>query len=142
MPFKVSLPVRLGVLVAGTLLPLIVFAGAIVYQNHIEKREEALARVMQLVRSTRLILDSEVKNMTAGLQVLALSRALQSDDFEGFRRNAEAFLTQFSESQSIVIGDREGRQVFDTRVAGGKFLPVRTTRAGIGEVFKTRRPAY
>ena len=44
---------------------------------------------MQLVRSTRLILDSEVKAMTAGLQVLALSAALQRDDFEQFRRNAE-----------------------------------------------------
>jgi two-component sensor histidine kinase len=142
MPFKVSLPVRLGVLVAGTLLPLILFAGVIVYQNHVERREEAFARVMQLVRSARLVLDSEVRSMTAGLQVLALSGSLQSDDFEGFRRNAEAFLTQFSENQSIVIGDREGRQIFDTRVAGGKLLPVRTARAGTGEVFKTRRPAY
>jgi two-component sensor histidine kinase len=139
---KFSLPVRLGVLVAGTLLPLIVFAGGIVYQNHNERREEAFARVLQLVRSTRLILDSEVKSMTAGLQVLALSRALQNDDFESFRRNAEAFLTQFPESQSIVVADREGRQVFDTRVAGGKLLPVRATRARAGEVFKTRRPSY
>ena len=114
---KFSLPVRLGVLVAGTLLPLIVFAGVIVYQNHIERREEAFARVLQLVRSTRLILDSEVKAMTAGLQVLALSAALQRDDFEQFRRNAESFLTQFPENQSIVVGDRDGRQVFDTRIA-------------------------
>jgi two-component sensor histidine kinase len=136
------MPVRLGVLVAGTLLPLIVFAGATVYQNHVERREEVFARVLQLVRSTRLILDSEVKSLTTGLQVLALSRALQSDDFEGFRRNADAFLTQFSESQSIVIADRDGRQVFDTRIAGGKLLPVRTARVGTGEVFKTRRPAY
>jgi two-component sensor histidine kinase len=134
--------VRLGVLVAGTLLPLIIFAGVIVYQNHTERREEVFARVLQLVRSTRLILDAEVKSMTTGLQVLALSRALQADDFEGFRRNAEAFLAQFSENQSIVIADREGRQVFDTRVASGKLLPVRATREGAGEVFKTLRPAY
>src|SRR5262245_16030080 len=142
MPFKVSLPVRLGVLVAGTLLPLIVFAGVIVYQNHVDKREETFARVLQLVRSTRLILDSEIKSMTTGLQVLALSRALQNDDFEGFRRNAEAFLTQFSENQPIVIADRDGRVGFDTRVATGKLLPMRAARAGTGEVFKTGRPAY
>ena len=61
MASKISLPVRLGVLVAGTLLPLIIFAGVIVYQHHVEKREEAFDRVMQLVRSTRLILDSEVR---------------------------------------------------------------------------------
>ena len=139
---KFSLPVRLGLLVAGTLLPLIAFAGVIVYQHHNERREEAFARVMQLVRSTRLILDSEVKSMTAGLQVLALSPALQRDDFENFRRNAEAFLSQFPETQTVVIADRDGRQVFDTRAAPGKLLPLRTARTGAGEVFQTRRPAY
>ena len=139
---KFSLPVRLGLLVAGTVLPLIVFAGAIVYQHHDENREAAFARVMQLVRSTRLILDSEVKSMTAGLQVLALSAALQRDDFENFRRNAEAFLSQFPENQMIAIADRDGRQVFNTRSARGEALPVRATHAGAGEVFQTRRPAY
>ena len=142
MASKISLPVRLGVLVAGTLLPLIIFAGVIVYQNHVERRDDAFERVMQLVRSTRLILDSEVKAMTAGLQVLALSAALQRDDFEQFRRNAKSFLTQFPENQSIVIADRDGRQVFDTRAAPGGVLPARTSRAGTGEVFKTRKPAY
>ena len=42
MALKVSLPVRLGVLVAGTLLPLIAFAAVIVYQHHAENREAAL----------------------------------------------------------------------------------------------------
>src|SRR5262245_26698715 len=142
MSSKFSLPVRLGLLVAGTLLPLIVFAGVIVYQHYVERREEAFTRVLELVRSTRLILDSEVQNMTAGLQVLALSTALQRDDFESFRRDAEAFLTQFPENQSIVVGDRDGRVVFDTRAPVGAALPVRSTRTGAGEVFKTRRPAY
>jgi two-component sensor histidine kinase len=139
---KYSLPVRLGVLVAGTLLPLIVFAGGLVYQHHAENREAVFARVMQLVRSTRLILDSEVKSMTAGLQVLALSNALRRDDFETFRGNAEAFLSQFPGSQTIVIADRDGRQVFNTRAARGEALPLRATQSGTGEVFETRRPAY
>jgi two-component sensor histidine kinase len=142
MASKISLPVRLGVLVAGTLLPLILFAAVIVYQHHSERREETFARVLQLVHSMRSILDGEVRSMTAGLQVLALSSALQRDDFESFRRSAEAFLTQFPENQSIVVADRDGRLVFDTRTAAGTALPVRTTRAGMGEVFKTRRPAY
>src|ERR1700754_400359 len=142
MSSKISLPVRLGVLVAGTLLPLIIFAGVIVYRHHTEKREEVFDRVMQLVRSTRLILDSEVRATTAGLQVLELSAALQRDDFDQFRRNAESFLTQFPESHSIVVGDRGGRVVFDTWNTPGRALPVRTTRLGTGDVFKTRRPSY
>jgi hypothetical protein len=54
---RISLPVRLGLLVAGSVLPLIVFTEAIVYQNHVQAREAAFDRVLQLVRSTRVILD-------------------------------------------------------------------------------------
>ena len=142
MASKISLPVRLGVLVAGTLLPLIMFAGVLVYQHHSERRDEAFARVAQLVRSTRLLLDSEVKVMTTGLQVLALSAALQRGDFEIFRQNVRAFLAQSSENQAIVIADRDGRQVFSSRAARGEIMPVHATRFGTGEVFQTRRPAY
>ena len=129
---KFSLPVRLGVLVAGTVLPSDPFAGVIVYQHHIEEREAAFARVLQLVRSTRLILDSEVKSMTAGLQVLALSAALQRDDFENFRRNAEAFLSQFPEARrSWSPTARAGRCSTRARRAA---RPCRCAR-------RTRRPA-
>jgi two-component sensor histidine kinase len=80
--------------------------------------------------------------MTAGLQVLALSQALQRGDFEAFRHDAEAFLTRFSDHQTIVVADREGRQVFNTRATRGQALPVRAMRAGTGQVFETRRPVY
>ncbi len=89
---KLSLRFRLGLLVAGTALPLIGFAAAVVYRHHIEKREEAFHQVLQLVRSTRLILDSETHRIVAGLQVLALSPALQTGDFEAFRTNADVRL--------------------------------------------------
>lgn len=139
---RLSLPIRLGLLVAGSVLPLIVFTGVIVYQNHMAAREVAFNRVLDLVRSTRLILDSEVKSITSGLQVLALSQALQRDDFEGFRRNAESFLSQFSDHQIIVVADRNGRQVFNSRAHQGDNLPARAMRAGAGEVFETHQPAY
>jgi hypothetical protein len=35
-------------------------------------------------------------------------------DFESFRSRARAFLAQFPDDPSIVIGDREGRQVFNS----------------------------
>lgn len=142
MTLKFSLPVRLGVLVAGTLLPLIAFAAVIIYLHHVENREAAFARVLELVRSTNLILDSEVQSMTAGLQVLALSGALERDDFEAFRRDARTFLQQYAEDQVIVIADRDGRQVFSSRSAPGEALPKRVAWAGAGDVFRTKRPTY
>src|SRR4030088_1903360 len=89
---KPSLPVRLALLVAGTTLPLIIFAAGIVYNDYEQDRGDASQRVLETVRSIRLVLDAEVLRMTGGLQVLGLTSALRSGDFEGFRRMASGFL--------------------------------------------------
>ncbi|WP_198425186.1 hypothetical protein, partial [Salmonella enterica] len=85
---RLTLPVRLAMLVAGTMLPLIVFAVGLAYANYRQDRADVSRRVLETVRSMRLVLDSEVQRMTGGLQVLALSDSLSSGDFDGFRRLA------------------------------------------------------
>ena len=139
---KLSLRFRLGLLVAGTALPLIGFAAAVVYRHHIEKREEAFHQVLQLVRSTRLILDSETQRIVAGLQVLALSPALQTGDFEAFRGNADAYLTQYPKGQAIVVSDAAGHIVFSSAIPAGQPLPDRGSRPNHGESFRTGRPSF
>ena len=89
---KISLPVRLALLVAGTTLPLIIFATVIVFHNYEQDREDASLRVLQTVRSIRLVLDAEIQRMTGGLGVLALTTALREGDFGNFRRIALGFL--------------------------------------------------
>src|SRR5260370_31522538 len=86
---KLSLPVRLALLVAGTMLPLIVFAVGIVFNHYEQDRKEASRRVLETVRSIRLVLDAEMQRMTGGLQVLSLTNALRDRDFEGFRRMSQ-----------------------------------------------------
>ena len=81
---KLSLPVRLALLVAGTTLPLIVFAAGIVFNNYEQDRKDATQRVLETVRSIRLVLDAEMQRMTGGLQVLALTNALRNGDFDEF----------------------------------------------------------
>jgi hypothetical protein len=54
----ISLPVRLAILVAGTTLPLIGFAAAIVYQHYLQDRKEAFDRVEQFTHSIQLVLGS------------------------------------------------------------------------------------
>ena len=46
---KLSLPVRLGLLIAGTTLPLIVFAAVIVFDNYEQDRADATQRVLETV---------------------------------------------------------------------------------------------
>ena len=80
---KPSLPVRLALLVAGTTLPLIIFATVIVFNNYEQDRQDASQRVVETVRNIRLVLDAEVQRMTGALQVLALTNALRDRDFDG-----------------------------------------------------------
>ena len=78
---KPSLRVRLGLLVAGTTLPLIIFAGGVIFQDYIHDRNQANQRVLETARNIRFTLDAEIRRMSGGLQVLALTNALRSGDF-------------------------------------------------------------
>src|SRR3977135_3748337 len=53
---KHSLPVGLALLVAGPTLPLIIFAAGIVFNNYEQDRRDATQRVLETVRSIRLVL--------------------------------------------------------------------------------------
>src|SRR3954469_22165191 len=111
---KPSLPVRLALLVAGTTLPLIIFAVGIVFNNYEQDRRDATQRVLETVRSIRLVLDAEMQRMTGGLQVLALTNSLRSGDFNSFRRIAAGFLDQYGKDGVVLVADREGRQLFSS----------------------------
>ncbi|MBR1196695.1 sensor histidine kinase [Bradyrhizobium sp. AUGA SZCCT0158] len=55
---KRSLSMRLVLLVAGTTLPLIIFAAGIVFNNYVQDRKDATQRVLETVRGIRLVLDA------------------------------------------------------------------------------------
>jgi len=139
---KPSLPVRLALLVAGTTLPLIVFAAGIVFHNYEQDRRGATQRVLETVRSIRLVLDSEMQRMAGGLQVLALTNSLRSGDFDGFRRIAGGFLEQYGKDGVVLVADREGRQLFSSVTADIAGLPPRNNRDIVEKVFATKRPYY
>jgi two-component sensor histidine kinase len=134
--------VRLALLVAGTALPLIVFATVIVFNNYEQDRKAASQRALETVRSIRLVLDAEVQRMTGGLQVLALTSALRSGDFEDFRRMASGFLDQYGKDGIVLVADREGRQVFSSVTSDTDSLPLRNNREIVEKVFATKRPQY
>ena len=139
---KPSLPVRLALLVAGTTLPLIVFAAGIVFHNYKQDRREAAQRVLETVRSIRLVLDAEMQRMTGGLQVLTLTNSLRSGDFQGFRPIATGFLEQYGKDGVILVADRDGRQLFSSVTEDAASLPPRNNRAIVDKVFSTKLPQY
>ena len=137
-----SLRLRLAILVAGTSLPLIAFSAAIIYQHYVEDRREAFARVLQNTRSVELVLDREMQGIVSGLTVLAGADSLARGDFGSFRSRVQAYLSQFPDHPSIVVGQRDGSQVFNSARAPGEPLPSRATREDRDLVFKTRKPAF
>jgi two-component sensor histidine kinase len=139
---KPSLSVRLVLLVAGTTLPLIVFAVGIVFHNYLNDRRDVTARVLQTVRSVRITLDAEIQRMTGGLQVLALTDTLKNGDFDGFRRIAQGFVEQYSRGGLILVADRDGRMLFSSLNADTASLPLRNNRDIVAKVFETGHPQY
>src|SRR5258708_4943908 len=139
---KPSLPVRLALLVAGTTLPLIIFATVIVFNNYEQDRQDASQRVVETVRNIRLVLDAEVQRMTGGLEVLALTNALREGDFGNFRRIALGFLDQYGKDGVVLVADREGRQLFSSVAPDTAGQPLRNNREIVEKVFATKRPQY
>jgi two-component sensor histidine kinase len=139
---KPSLPVRLALLVAGTTLPLILFAAGIVFNNYQQERRNASQRVLETVRSIRLVLDAEMQRMTGALLVLALTNPLRNGDFEAFRHIAEGFLDQYRDGGVVLVADREGRQLFSSVTAETASLPLRNNREIVEKVFATKRLQY
>lgn len=138
---RLPLRLRLPLLVAGTTLPLILFAVGLVYFKHVRDRDAAFDRVLETVKSVQLVLDSEMQGLTLALEVLANSRALQNNDLEGFRRNADAFLRRYPTS-AISLAERSGRQLVNTSIPAGQAAPDRVTLDSIDTVFRTGQPAY
>jgi two-component sensor histidine kinase len=133
---------RLALLVAGTTLPLIIFAAGIVLHSYIQDRAEATQRVLETVRSLRLVLDAEMQRMTGGLQVLALTDRLRDSDFEGFRDIAIGFLEQYGKDGIILVSDRAGHQLFSSVTQDTASLPVRNNREIVERVFASGKPQY
>lgn len=124
------------------MLPLIVFSVGIVVYNYNQDRNDATRRVLENVRSMRLVLDSEVQRMTGGLQVMALTNSLRNDDFQSFRRIALGFLDQYGKGGLVLISDRKGRLLFSSATEDTADLPSRGHLETIERVFASRSPQY
>jgi two-component sensor histidine kinase len=124
------------------MLPLIVFAVGIVFHDYEQDRQAATQRVIESVRSIRLVLDAEMQRVTGGLQVLALTDMLRTGDFKAFRHIAEGFLDQYGRDGIILVADRDGRELFSSISEDVTNLPRRNNHEIVQRVFETRKPQY
>jgi two-component sensor histidine kinase len=137
---KGSLPLRLGLLVAGVVLPLTFLAAALVYYNYETSRQTAYGRVLQIARGLATNIDGEFRSTIASLQVLALSEALERDDLVAFRKQAEHFVELHFPQSNVVVSDASGQQLLNTAVAPGTALPRYVRVDALRRVFASGEP--
>lgn len=114
-PKPLPLQVRLLVLVAGTLLPMLVLTATIVFQSYERAEDAAAEQVLRVTRGTLVAVDRELHNQIAALEVLALAPALHvGGELENFRADAERFLTRFPVGTAIAVANAAGTQLFNT----------------------------
>ena len=138
---KSTLRLRLALLVAGTLLPLIVFASGVVYLNHMRARDAAFERVSEVVRATRLVLDTEMRGVTLALEVLANAQALQRDDLDGLPRQRRSLSQELSGPVDLARHPRWPAD-HEHQHLRRRTRSARINRRSIEAVFSTGQPDY
>ena len=137
---KQFIPVRLGLLVAGMVLPLTVFAVVLVYYNYEGNRRTAYDRILQIARGVATNIDAEFRAAIASLEVLALSEALERDDLAAFRKQAEHFVKSHFPQSNVVVSDASGQQLLNTAAPAGTPLPRYVRMDALRRVFEKGDP--
>lgn len=132
-----SLHLRLALLVAGTVLPVLILAGFIVFDSYVRARDAAADRVLQMTKSAMAAVDRELQNQISALEILALEPDLVNGNFEGFRYDAERY-RQVNPDSVISVSTADGRQVFNSVVRAN--VPPRVNQEALRKVFKTGLP--
>lgn len=134
------LQIRLLVLIAGTLVPMLVLTAAVVFQSYERAKDAAAEQVLQVTRSTMIAVDRELRNQIAALEVLALEPSLQAEDLSGFRSDAERFLTRFPAGTAISVADPKGVQLFNTFSGALPTLVRSEVLEAVGAVYDGKGP--
>ena len=128
-------------MVVATLAPLLLFSLINSFQNYRTRQNDIARQTLQVARSLAQAVEAEHHARQAGLQALALSRALRAGDFGSFRPQADAFLATQPSGSTMGVADSTGQLLL---AAGGAPssgpLPKRRNMAPLEEVFRTAKP--
>jgi two-component sensor histidine kinase len=137
---KQSIPLRLGFLVTGLVLPLTVFAAVLFYYNYEGNRRTAYDRILQIARGVATNIDAELRAAIASLEALALSEAFERDDLAAFRKQAEHLIKSHFPQSNVVVSDASGQQLLNTAVPAGTLLPRYVRMEALRRVFEKGDP--
>lgn len=113
-------------------LPLAVFSAVALALLLDSEREAARRSVRETTRLISQAIDEELSNAESALRVLSRAEALGRRDWAAFHERALAART--SDSAWIVLTDKDGNQIVNTRVAYGTRLPPRSNPGRVAQV--------
>jgi PAS domain S-box-containing protein len=110
-------------LLATALLLLLTLAAAayVVREVNLLARQRAEIQLLETTRALSQVMEGQLRQFETMLQALVGDEALQRGDFAAFDRHARTLLA--GPDAWIVMGDRQGRQLVNTRLPAGATLP-------------------
>jgi diguanylate cyclase (GGDEF)-like protein/PAS domain S-box-containing protein len=119
---ELSTQAHLLALAAAILLPLVLAVGLLLGRYAEVERARYRQDALELARQLAADVDRELDGMTLALRILATSPALAAGDLAAFHAQARAALRY--RGANVVLRDRAGQQLVNTRLPWGTPLPV------------------
>lgn len=113
-----------GFLIATAIaFTLLVCAAAAVLVAQVDRygRSQTEQQLLETTRALSLAVDGRLQGLEGSLRALATSQAIERGDFASFDARARSLRSDMD--VWIVVGDREGRQLVNTRLPRGASLP-------------------
>lgn len=129
---------HLTILCFALAVPILILAAMLAWSYTDSERAHIEQSALRTAQQVMAAVDREFAGLIATDEVLALSRALQSDDLDSFDAQARQVYGQIG--LNVVLRDRESQQVVNTRLPRGAGLPRSPDRESDPEVLKTKRP--
>jgi PAS domain S-box-containing protein len=133
-----KLRAHLGLLILGTLLPMVAFSAAMLVWMHRQTRAATERGLLDTARAVAVAVDREHSGTIAALKVLATSEHLRSGNLTAFHRVArEAVATQPS-WQNVVLYTPAARPLVNTLLPMGAPVPAVANQEPVERAVRTR----
>lgn len=127
-------------LVAAALLPGIIGAGGLFYQEYLEGKGRLARDTIFTARALTQAVDAYLLQAQAIALALSTDDSLAKRDFRQFHKRASEVLLRTGIGNNVVLADAAGQQVVNIRKAYGEPLPRHSAPDVIRQVFATGRP--
>jgi two-component system, sensor histidine kinase len=133
----ISMRGYLALIVISILAPALLFAGILFSRYYAKELDSIEEQLRNNARELALGIDRELQGQLYALYALSVAQTIRDHDFEAFYQQAARVrdLTGFD----ILMRDRSGQQLLNTRVPWGTPLPVEAV-PGDAEVIATKKP--